>query len=202
MPKGDFFRRFGLFVIEEFFDLDLCRDIRAKVDQAAHAAATVGSGKPEFEVDKKVRSVSWASMDAPVVELVKSRLTDLTPDLDRHFSVTLASCQPPQFLHYREGDFYQAHRDSTPHAEGAPVSKARRISAVIFLNAGADEPEPGTYGGGALTFFGLFDDPVGQAVGFPLDASEGMLVAFKSETIHSVAPVTHGDRYTIASWYV
>ncbi len=202
MPRGDFFRRFGLFVIEEFFDRDLCRDIRAKVDQAAHAEATVGSEKPDFEVDRKVRSVSWAKVDPPVVELVKSRLADVTPDLDRHFATALGGFQPPQFLHYREGDFYQAHRDSSAHADASPISKARRVSAVIFLNARSEDPEAGAYGGGALTFYGLFDDPVGQAIGFPLEANEGLLVAFKSETLHSVAPVTHGDRYTIATWYI
>jgi SM-20-related protein len=57
------------------------------------------------------------------------------------------------------------------------------------------------YGGGALTFYELFDDPVGRLIGFPLEANEGLL-AFRAEVLHSVAPVTHGDRYTIATWFV
>jgi len=28
-----------------------------------------------------------------------------------------------------------------------------------------------------------------------------MLVAFRSETTHEVTPVTHGERYSIASWF-
>lgn len=80
--------------------------------------------------------------------------------------------------------------------------QSRRISAVIFLNATSAEPRDGMYGGGALTFYELFDDPVGRPLGFPLEADEGLLIAFRSDTPHSVAPVTHGDRYTIANWYV
>jgi SM-20-related protein len=58
------------------------------------------------------------------------------------------------------------------------------------------------YGGGALTFYDLFDDPTGRSLGFPLQAEEGLLIAFRAEVPHSIAPVTHGDRYTIASWYI
>jgi predicted 2-oxoglutarate/Fe(II)-dependent dioxygenase YbiX len=58
------------------------------------------------------------------------------------------------------------------------------------------------YGGGALTFYKLFEDPLGQGVGFPLEVTQGLLVGFRAELPHSVAPVEHGDRYTIAAWYV
>jgi SM-20-related protein len=82
------------------------------------------------------------------------------------------------------------------------MSKSRQISAVIFLNGNSSQPRESTYGGGALTFYELLDDPIGQSLGFPLEAEEGLLIAFRADVPHSVAPVTHGDRYTIASWYV
>jgi SM-20-related protein len=82
------------------------------------------------------------------------------------------------------------------------MSKSRQISAVIFLNSNSAQPGESTYGGGALTFYELLDDPIGQSLGFPLEAEEGLLIAFRADVPHSVAPVTHGDRYTIASWYV
>ena len=33
------------------------------------------------------------------------------------------------------------------------------------------------------------------------DKEPGTLVAFRSETTHEVTPVTHGERFSIASWY-
>ena len=76
------------------------------------------------------------------------------------------------------------------------------MSAVIFLNGTSVEPRDGMYGGGALTFYELFDDPVGRNLGFPLEAQEGLLVAFRANVMHGVAPVVHGDRYTITAWYI
>jgi predicted 2-oxoglutarate/Fe(II)-dependent dioxygenase YbiX len=58
------------------------------------------------------------------------------------------------------------------------------------------------YGGGALTFYELLDDPAGRSLGFPLQAEEGLLIAFRANVPHSVTTVTHGDRYTIACWYI
>jgi predicted 2-oxoglutarate/Fe(II)-dependent dioxygenase YbiX len=29
----------------------------------------------------------------------------------------------------------------------------------------------------------------------------GMLIAFRAETTHEITPVTHGERYSIVSWY-
>lgn len=202
MPTADFFRRFGLFVVENFFDRDLCKRLRAEIRAGEKSAATVGSNGPEFIVDRQVRRVAQSKIDDSATALVKRQLETLKCDLEQHFGVALAGCQDPQFLHYVTGDFYQAHVDSSDLADASPISRARRISAVIFLNANSDAPREDTYGGGALTFYKLFDDPVGRSMGFPLEADEGLLVGFRSDLPHSVAPVLHGDRYTIAGWYV
>jgi predicted 2-oxoglutarate/Fe(II)-dependent dioxygenase YbiX len=34
-----------------------------------------------------------------------------------------------------------------------------------------------------------------------MPALPGSLVAFRSETTHEVIPVTHGERFTVVSWY-
>ena len=81
------------------------------------------------------------------------------------------------------------------------VSRERPVSAVVFLNASSGQPTFDTYGGGALTFYGLLDDPRAQGLGLRLEAEEGLLVAFRSEITHAVAPVTHGHRYTAVSWF-
>jgi hypothetical protein len=94
-----------------------------------------------------------------------------------------------------------AHIATTPPTATRLASVISRISAVVFLNTTSPDPAPDTYGGGALTFYGLLDDPRAQSVGLPLDATEGLLMTFPAEIVHSVAPVTHGERYTAVSWY-
>ena len=62
--------------------------------------------------------------------------------------------------------------------------------------------EPAGYSGGSLTFFGLMDDsPSGESVGLPLAGETGLLIAFPSHLVHSVSPVTAGERYTLVSWF-
>ena len=54
----------------------------------------------------------------------------------------------------------------------------------------------------SLTFYGLMDDGVsGESVGLPLAGETGLLVAFPSHLVHSVSPVTAGERYTLVSWF-
>jgi predicted 2-oxoglutarate/Fe(II)-dependent dioxygenase YbiX len=49
-----------------------------------------------------------------------------------------------------------------------------------------------------LTLHGSYPD---YNVRHPVIGEPGTLVAFRSETTHEVTPVTHGQRYTIVSWY-
>jgi len=201
MPTADFFCKFGLFAVEGFFDRDLCSQLRAEMRAGISSVALVGSGR-EFVVDRQFRSVNQVQVNDVSTALVRTRLIGVKPDLERHFDVTLTDCQGPQFLHYVTGDFYQCHRDRRSDQNASAMSKSRLISAVIFLNGTSTEPRDGMYGGGALTFYGLLDDPIGGSLGFPLEADEGLLIAFRADVPHSVAAVTHGDRYTIAGWYV
>jgi SM-20-related protein len=81
--------------------------------------------------------------------------------------------------------------------------KQRRVSVVVFLNDASGEPAPDSYGGGELTFYGLLGDgPSGSPIGVPLDGKGGELVAFRSGLLHGVGAVTHGERYTIVSWFL
>jgi len=201
MPAASFFSKFGFFVVEDFFDRDLCSQLRADMRAGISSVALVGSGR-EFVVDRQFRRVSQVEVNDVSTALVRTRLIDVKPDLERHFDVVLTDCQGPQFLHYVTGDFYQCHRDRRSDQNASAMSKHRRVSAVIFLNGTSAEPRDGMYGGGALTFYELLDDPTGRSLGFPLQAEEGLLIAFRVDVPHSVAQITHGDRYTIAGWYV
>ena len=127
------------------------------------------------------------------VDLIIQKLLACKEAVEKHFVVTLNECEEPQFLRYRVGDFFVAHQDGNT---GLMLldSEKRRISTVIFLSREAESPEPDAYCGGSLVFSNLRNT-------FRMPAEPGTLVAFRSETTHEVTPVTHGERYSIASWY-
>ena len=64
---------------------------------------------------------------------------------------------------------------------------------VLFLN---DD-----YTGGALTLYGLVDDPKWRDYGFAVAPAPGLLVAFPSDMLHEVTPVIAGERCTVANWF-
>jgi predicted 2-oxoglutarate/Fe(II)-dependent dioxygenase YbiX len=133
-------------------------------------------------------SVDVSSATAAAVD---AALAGVRPKLERHFSLTLNGHEPPHYLVYERGAFFVAHRDQ-PSSEASELS-ARRVSIVLFLN---DD-----FSGGALTFYDLIDGPGWRGVGLPCEAAAGLLVAFRSETMHEVQPVTGGRRCTIVSWF-
>jgi len=198
MPTAEFFTRFGLFVRKNFLAQELCTRCCSEMNAAAQAQATIAGPNETDVLDENIRKVKWADVPATSVSLVEARLLALIPTLERHFNVTLTECQPLSFLTYQEGDFYHVHDDCGDDAR--PDHRGRKVSVVIFLNRQAQQPADDTYCGGSLTFYGLIDDPRWLTYGFPLNSEPGLLIAFRSETIHQVLPVTHGKRYSIVSW--
>ena len=137
----------------------------------------------------RVRNVRRVDVSPELHELVSRRLVEHQLEIERHFAVTLGSCEPPQFLRYEPGDFFVAHQDgNTPLVRDE--TRLRRISIVVFLNTG--------YDGGVLTLHGSYPD---YHVRHPIVGTPGALVAFRSETTHEVTPVTEGERFAIVSWY-
>src|SRR5262249_44185295 len=141
MPTADFFCKFGLFAIEGFFDRDLCRQLCADVRAGTASIGRIGSGK----ADRQIRRVNHVEVNNVSTALVRTRMIDVKPDLERHFDTVLTDFQGPRFLHYGTGDFYQYHRD----AGSSATSESRRISAVIFLNGTSAKPPDRMYRGGA-----------------------------------------------------
>jgi SM-20-related protein len=206
VPRAEFFERFGLFAVDRFLDPEACRELREAVRSGSWRAGTVGNVEgTDFSVDANVRSVKWVNVGETIASNVRERLLNVKSAVQDHYHVLISGCEPLQFLAYGVGDHYRPHRDHYDESgqsadEKTGTSKARRVSAVIFLNNRSEHAEPNHYGGGALTFYGLFDNPSGD-IGIPLDADEGLLVTFPSGMLHAVAPVTHGERYTIATWF-
>jgi SM-20-related protein len=199
VPDPEFLARFGIFSVRDFLDPATCAALRAEMRRASERAATVSVG--EEEVDEDYRRTKMAQVSEDTRSAVADRLVAVMPRLEDHFGVSLSDLQRPQFLVYRQGDFFRRHTDSDEASDAAEFVRSRRISAVLFLS-GEGAGDRGTHEGGALTFYGLLgDDPRRKAIGLPLTAPPGLLVAFPSELVHSVTPVTRGERYTIVSWF-
>lgn len=200
MPKAEFFSSFGLLVVKDFFDEDLCARLRHAISLGEAAPAMV-RGKTGDHVDEAYRRTRRVRVPEPAASLVYTRLLDCKPLVENHFHLRLEGCERPQFLSYKTGDFFRAHEDHSTDPNAPESMRRRRISAVIFLNSQTAEPVDGCYCGGSLTFYGLMKDPRLENYGFPLAGKTGLLVAFPSALVHEVTPVTYGDRATIVSWY-
>lgn len=201
MPDADFFTAMGFFTRRGFLDSATCARLRADIGAAPANVATVWTDEGTYDVDRSTRSTQWAEVAPEAVEFVEGRLAAVMPEVSRHYGIPLAGLQRLQFLVYRQGDFYQRHRDRGEE-EGMAFSRARRVSAIIFLNREGDPSTSVAYRGGELTFYGLFEQSEADTLGFPLEAEEGLLVTFPTDVIHEVRPVEAGERYTVVTWFV
>lgn len=212
-------QRFGLILVEDFLDRATCAAMRARVRANAHIAATVTRGA-NIEVDETTRRTKRALVDETTETQIKQRFLDLMPRLAAHFKCELTNCTAPQFLIYRQGDFFEPHTDASTRDDARADVRARRISAVLFLNDARDLSDTketsdtndtasvsaslndDSFVGGALTFYSLLGtDERLRAIGFPVQARAGMFIAFPSDVFHEVTPVTQGERFTVVTWY-
>ena len=200
MPTSSFFASLGLFVVKDFLDAELCARIRSEMRVATGIQGRIYK-RGTVLIDEKERRAKHMEVDAPTMSCVEERLRGLKPALESHFHLVLTGCETPQFLIYREGDFFRQHLDHGRELDDPQYLRDRRVSAVVFLNGQAEEPGPDAYCGGSLKLYGLIDDPLWKACGFPLIGEPGLLVAFRSDVLHEVETITHGERYTIVSWF-
>ena len=184
----------ALLIIKEFFDPLACDAIVAELKSLEGSAATVYGRTASGSIDENTRRTLRLKPSDETIDLVMRRLWECKETVEKHFAVTLNECEEPQFLRYREGDFFVAHQDGNTGLLRLDTER-RLISTVIFLSRESDAPEPNAYCGGSLVFTDLRNR-------FHMRAEPGTLVAFRSETTHEVTPVTHGERLSIASWYM
>ena len=182
-----------LFVVPQFFERPLCDAITNELKTAAGRAATIYGTASSGTIDELVRRTVRVKPSPETVDLIVQKLVACKDAVEKHFDVTLNECEEPQFLRYRTGDFFVAHQDGNTGLMRLD-SERRRISTVIFLSRESQAPEPDAFCGGSLVFSDLRNS-------FHMPSEPGTLVAFRSETTHEVTPVTHGERYSIASWY-
>ena len=187
---------FDLLLVTSFFDAETCRELITEMRRSPSApAVTYGQGGPG-SVNERVRKVERLMPAKETVAKVTRRLIDYRQKVGEYFGINLSGCEEPQFLRYRVGDFFVAHQDGNTGLLRLDTDRSRRISISIFLNRQSETPETDCYCGGSLVFS---DWRAGRE--FRLEGETGTLVAFRSETTHEVIPVTHGERYSIVSWY-
>lgn len=186
-----------LLVLSEFLDRITCERIVESLKAASGAPAVVYGTDVAGAVHANVRSATRVVVPDDLRDEIAQRFEAARQGMALHFGVSLSHCEEPQFLHYRAGDFFVAHQDgNTPLTRDE--TRHRRVSVVVFLNSQSAAPDAGSYGGGDLLFHGAYPDWQARHAA---PAAPGALVAFHSEATHEVTPVTHGDRYTIVSWY-
>jgi SM-20-related protein len=199
MPDADFFTALGFFTQRGFLDSETCARLRVDMGASSRRVATVRTDHGTYDVDRSTRSTELADVAPEAVEFLERRLAAVMPEVSRHYGIPLKGLERLQFLVYRQGDFFQRHRDRG--ADEDNVSGARRVSAVIFLNREGDPSTSATYRGGALTLYGLFEQSEADTLGFPVEAEEGLLVTFPADVMHEVRPVEAGERYTVVTWF-
>ena len=189
---------FKLYLIKNFLEADVCRDIREGLAASPAHAATIYGVADSASVVETTRRTSRIVPPPEIVQLVEHRLAASQKQIASHYGIDVEAYEEPQFLRYRTGDFFVAHQDGNTGLLLNERERWRKISVVIFLNQHSETAQDGGYGGGALAFSEWRRRPHGQ---FQCYGEPGTLVAFPSETTHEVTPVTHGVRYSIASWY-
>jgi len=187
-----------LYLVNDFFDRGLCRDLRSEISAASSGAGLVNRDG-DGVLDESSRRVRCADVSKATARLVRQRLLDLKPRLEEHFKIPLGGDEFPDFLCYGEGAFYRPHRDASTDAP--EEIRRRRVSAVVFLNSAVDGTAHG-FGGGELTFYGLMDGRGWERCAFTLEPETGLLVAFRSDAMHEVQPVTSGQRFTVVFWFL
>jgi len=193
--------KIGLLVRDGFFDVETCASLRAAMDRTALTNALVVDAQG-YHVDEKVRKAALVGLGESASERVVARLRGLMPALSDFFGEPLRDCAGPEFVLYRPGDFFRAHRDTSTIPNMPAEVLRRKVSCVIFLN-GEEDTLAGndSYAGGTLTFLGLDPDPTWYTGRTPLRGATGRLVAFRSDTVHEVTPMLRGRRYTIVTWF-
>ncbi|MGH9409297.1 MAG: 2OG-Fe(II) oxygenase [Vicinamibacterales bacterium] len=196
MPSANVFAQFGFFVRRDFLDADSCCRLIVEVSAAPPEPSRVVRNGVDHVLDEETRKTISARVDPPTRREMRARLAAATPDLERHFDMPLGPCEAPGFLIYNAGAFFSPHRDAGP--DDPPDIRRRSISAIVFLNAPSADSG---YEGGELRFHRLLDGDPWEACPLTFDAEPGMLVAFRSETLHEVRPVILGRRFTVVTWF-
>jgi predicted 2-oxoglutarate/Fe(II)-dependent dioxygenase YbiX len=185
--------------IAGFLAAHACTALIAEIDAARQERVQVWRGDG-FSVDDDSRRGAIAQLSAATQDLVQDRLWEVVPGLERRFGCEVSHVSGVTALVYDAGDHFAAHSDGGGDDEAPVEVRRRRVSLVVALNDGAGDAA--AFSGGALEFYAgsAPDSAAGTEPVMTVRSSAGLLVAFAASTIHRVAPVLAGRRYSLALW--
>ncbi len=192
----------GIYSLEGFLDRPTCELIKAEMREGGDARARVYDREWNYLERPSLRSALQVEVGDGTDALIRAKLMDMRPALSSHFDLELNDCQALTYLVYKSGDFFQPHKDESQRPGAPEHVRQRRVSVIVFLSDQDEVDRPGEYAGGSLGFYGLLKDPRCANIGLPVKGRAGLLIAFRSDVLHQVSPVTRGERYTVVSWYV
>ena len=197
MLTMDLFTELSLKIHNEFLDFDLCDLISSEMRHAEKQVKAKIVRDNETIYDEEVRKTFRVTISKYFREQILVKIAnDLQPELEEFFKVKFKGHQPLQFLSYEAGHYFRAHQDET---DSQSDENARKVTVIIFLNQQGEEKDQLGYGGGDLVLYGLFENAPQN--GFTIPSRKGMLVAFKSNTVHEVTPISWGNRYSLVTWF-
>lgn len=192
---------FNLYLAPHFFDAGECARLLGALRPSPTTQAPVYIEGSDRFVHEDVRRTTSLHPADEIFSVVHSRLFEEKPALEKHFGLTLTDCERPQFLRYQTGDFFVRHQDGNTEQLQFDHLRIRRISLIVFLNDHTAQPQADCFSGGSLNFYDPNEAGPDGPTAFPLFGETGLLVAFTAETMHEVAPVTNGERFTVISWF-
>ncbi|MDX6612880.1 MAG: SM-20-related protein [Blastocatellia bacterium] len=188
-------------MLRGFLSPDVYASLRSAALTSPTTQAPVYIEGSDERIHETVRKTTSFHPDAETISRIHDQLLQQKAPLEEYFRRRLIDCEPPQFLHYREGDFFVRHQDGNTEQLEFDHLKIRRISIVVFLNSFSAEAKAGTFCGGQLNFYDQDDKAAAEPWVFSLKGEAGLLVAFPADTFHEVMPVVRGERFTIISWF-
>ncbi len=188
---------FDFFLARNFFDAVTCRELITEIRKSPAAPAITYGHTANGAVEESVRRTMRITPSAATRDFVIEALDRHQRQIGEHFQISLTSFEEPQFLRYRVGDFFVAHQDGNTGLVRLDTDRWRRVSVSVFLNQQSEVPEADAYGGGSLIFSDFRNGAKREFKG-----ETGSLIAFPSEITHEVTPVTHGERYSIVTWFL
>jgi SM-20-related protein len=184
-----------LLVIRDFLDAEFCARICRRSSSSARAPARVAVGR-QSATDRKVRRANYVRLPPYDRSILRKRMLSVLPGLARGFGLRVRGMQRVQILSYRRGDFFKVHSDNSNRPETRAFIKRRKLSLILFMNRGGSARNKHDYSGGNLHLYEVKKRGAAVAV----TGEPGMLVAFRSTTLHEVTPIRSGERLTAVSW--
>jgi SM-20-related protein len=192
---------FNLYLLPNFFDAGECARLIAALRPSPTTQAPVYIEGSDKLVHEDIRRTTSLHPEDHIFSVVHSRLLEEKAALENHFGFSLTGCERPQFLRYQTGDFFVRHQDGNSEQLDFDHLRVRRLSLIVFLNHHTVAPKENCFSGGSLNFYDPKQAGPDGPTAFPLFGETWLLVAFTAETMHEVAPVTSGERFTVITWF-